>query len=69
MFSSMPIQPGEIKRGRIGWAEISVGGALDCWLLDDPHTSGPCCDVIFSALRWKPMVHKAPFEMWIDERR
>lgn len=47
LFSSVPIHPGEIKRGRIGWAEISVGGALDCRLFHDPHTSGPCCDTWF----------------------
>lgn len=26
LFSSVPIHPGEIKGGRMGWAEISVAG-------------------------------------------
>lgn len=47
LFSSVPVPPGEIKRGRMGWAEISIGRALHSRLFRDPHTSGPCWDTWF----------------------
>lgn len=64
----MPVPPGEIRRGRMGWAEISVV-ALDSRLFLTHICRAPVGARDFSALGWKPIVHKAPSEMGRDERR